>query len=84
MKLKQTLFVIFSRIHHMRPGVHYIREGTGKKTTNIRALAAKFSSFEETQEFATLNHITLDADTYIGEEGFTAYDLKPTIPRPKR
>jgi hypothetical protein len=85
MENKQTLFVIFSCTpQHERLRTHYIIEGTGKKTTTIRAKAAKFSTFEETQLFATRHHITLDAHTYIGQEGFSAYDLKPTIPRPKR
>ena len=82
---KQRLFVIFSCTpQHQRLGTHYIQEGTGRKTTTIRARAAKFSTFEEIQQFATRNHIALDAHTYIGPEDFTAHDLKPTIPRLNR
>jgi hypothetical protein len=82
---KQRLFVIFSCTpQNKRVGTHYIKEGTGRKTTTIRAKAAKFSTFEEIQQFATRNHIALDAHTYIGPEDFTAHDLKQMIPRPTR
>jgi hypothetical protein len=75
---QQTLFVIFSGTQqHTRSGTHYITERAGRKTTTIRSKAAKFATFVEAQEFAERNHITLDAHTYIGQEDFTVFDLRP-------
>ena len=71
-KKKQTLFVIFARPKHpAEPGDRYIAND-GSMTT-IRSKAARFWTYWDAKAFAELNHIALNALTYIGREYFTAF-----------
>ena len=77
MPKNRTLFVIISGTQqHKRAGTYYLCQQAGKRATTIRSKAVKFATREEAEEFAKLNHITLDAYTYIGEEEFTGFDLR--------
>ncbi|CBE68069.1 protein of unknown function [Candidatus Methylomirabilis oxygeniifera] len=72
---RKTLFVIFAGPQqHGGPGTCYIaQDGT---ITGIRSRAAKFYSFAEAERFAKARNITLSAITYIGQEGFTDFEIQ--------
>ncbi|OAI49324.1 hypothetical protein AYO43_03230 [Nitrospira sp. SCGC AG-212-E16] len=71
----QTLFVIFARPKQpAEPGTRYI--ANDGSTTTIRSLAAKFWTFWGAKEFAEVNHIALNAQTYIDREYFTDIDTQ--------
>lgn len=69
-KKKQTLFVIFAGSKQREESsTRYI--ANDGSTTSIRSLAARFWTFWGAKEFAELNHIALNAHTYIDREAFT-------------
>jgi hypothetical protein len=74
-KKKQTLFVIFTRPKQpAEPGDRYIAND-GSMTT-IRSKAARFWTYWDAKAFAEMNHIALNALTYIGREYFTAFEVQ--------
>ena len=74
-KQKQTLFVIFSRPKkRAEPGDRYI--ANDGSTTTIRSKAARFWTYWDAKAFAEMNHIALNALTYIGREYFTAFEVQ--------
>jgi len=74
-KRKQTLFVLFARPQqHDRAGTRYITDDGS--TTTITSQAARFWTFWDAKAFAEVNHIALNALTYIGREDFTDFDMR--------
>jgi hypothetical protein len=74
-KKKQTLFVIFAIPKQpAEPGNRYIAND-GSMTT-IRSKAARFWTYWDAKAFAEMNHIALNALTYIGREYFTAFEVQ--------
>ena len=60
--MKQTWFVIVAR-PQVAPGIYFIAQDASP--TMLRWNAARFSSFDDAQEFSEKNRIGLNADTYI-------------------
>jgi len=70
---KQTLFVIFAGSKQQeKAGIRYI--ANDGSTTTMRSLAARFWTFWGAKAFAEVNHIVLNAHTYIDPEVFTEFE----------
>ena len=74
-KKKQMLFVIFAGSKQREEArTRYI--ANDGSTTPIRSLAARFWTFWGAKEFAEVNHIALNAYTYIDREVFTEFETQ--------
>jgi len=74
-KNTQTRFVIFDGPQEDKaPGTRYISKNGS--ATDLRSQAAKFHTFNDAQDFAEQNHVTLNAFTYIGQEDFPELELQ--------
>ena len=72
LKRTQTLFVIFIRPQpQARSDTQYV--ASDGSTTPSRSHAARFWTFWDAKEFAAVNHMALNALTYIGREDFTDF-----------
>jgi hypothetical protein len=72
-KKKQRLFVIFAGSKKQEEaGIRYI--ANDGSTTTMQSLAARFWTFWGAKEFAEVNHIALNAHTYIDREVFTEFE----------
>ena len=75
LKRTQTLFVIFTGPKkHEEAGTRYI--ANDGSTTTSRLLAARFWTYWDAKAFAELNHVALNALTYIGREYFTDFEVQ--------
>ncbi len=69
-KTKQRPFVIFSGSKQQtEAGMRYI--ANDGSSTISKSKAARFLTFWDAKEFAEINHIALNAHTYVDREEFT-------------
>jgi hypothetical protein len=74
-KKTQRLFVIFAGPKQpAEPRTRYI--ATDGSTTAIRSKAARFWTYWNAQAFAEMNHIVLNALTYIDREDLTEFEVQ--------
>jgi hypothetical protein len=74
LKRTQTLFVIFTRPQpHARSETQYV--ANDGSTTHSRSHAARFWTFWDAKAFVAVNHMALNALTYIGREDFTDFEM---------
>ena len=74
-KKTQTWFVIFAGPNQQaESGSRYI--ANDRSTTTLRSKAARFLTYWDAKAFAEMNHIALNALTYIDREYFTDFEVQ--------
>ena len=74
-EMRPTRYVIFtSTPQRVAPGSCYIAQDGSP--TMMKSKAARFNSIAKAEAFAEINHIMLNARTYIGLEYFTDLDMQ--------
>jgi hypothetical protein len=72
---KQPWFVIFAGLNQRAGGgSRYI--SNDRSPTTIRSKAARFWTYWDAKAFAEMNHIALNALTYIDREYFTDFEVQ--------